>query len=139
MSKRKKNRVARKRELESLGWNLKSEERDSVNCHTGTETALHYHIKAEIARQANNAKSSVWTEVSNERGVADVVLLRENKHPKSLVIEVESNLTEDRKKEKRETFMGPMIQEVLVWTPSEFSANIFSMQEEINSKLTGFL
>lgn len=139
MSKRKKNRITRKRELEALGWNLKSEERDSVACHTGTETALHYHLKAEIARQANNAKSSVWTETSNEEGIVDVILLRENKHPKALVIEIETGLTEDRKKEKRETFMGPMIQEVLVWNPADFPANIFAMQEEVSKRLTGFL
>ena len=139
MTKREQNRIERKRSLEAQGWGLRSEERDAVSCHVGDETLLHYHLKAEVARQANNAKSTVFTEVSNGRGKADVVLLRENKHPKALVIEIETGLTDSRKKEKRKTFMGDMVQEVLVWDPTNAPTELEDMQEWVSDNLTGFL
>ena len=139
MTKREQNRVKRKRSLEANGWGLRSEERDAVKAHTSNETLPHYHLKAEVARQANNAKSTVFSEVSNGQGIADILLLRENTQPLALVVEIETEVATERTKEKRETFMGSMIQEVLVWDPTKAPTDLGDMQEWVSVKLDGFL
>jgi len=64
MSKRDKDIINRARELQSVGWNCRTDERNTIKNHTGHETVKHLHVKAEVCRQAKENGSTYWTEVA---------------------------------------------------------------------------
>ena len=140
----KRETIHRQRQLEAEGWALKSEKINQVAPHTGFESLKHYHLKAEIARQASNKTCGFITEAalgdaSVDADYADVLLLRESTHEKGIVVELESNFTEEKKRKKINQYLTPTIQEVLVWNPQDAPDSLDGLNEWVGKHLKGFI
>jgi hypothetical protein len=137
--------VKRQRELEAQGWALKSEYINTIRPHTGQVTPKHWHAKAELCRiVANQEGNSFYTEAplgdtSVDADKADVLLFRESTHENAIVVEFESNVDEEQKIAKVETYLTPNIQDVLVLDPQEAPDELSELENWIEVNLKGFL
>jgi len=139
----KRDTLQRQRELESVGWSIKSEDVNAIKPHSGTITQKHFLVKAEICRQATNKGISFWTEaplgsVATDADYADVLIARESQQ-NGLVVEVETGLTEERKREKVNQYHTDFIQDVIVVDPKNAPIRLPDIEEWVESKLAGFI
>jgi len=139
----KRETLQRQRELESVGWSIKSEDVNAIKPHSGTITQKHFLVKAEICRQVTNKNIAFWTEaplgsVATDADYADVLIARESEK-NGIVVEVETGLDRERKKEKVEKYHTEFIQDVIVCDPTEAPDSLQGLSEWVESKLAGFI
>lgn len=137
--------IQRQRDLEVHEWGLKSENLNSIRPHSGQITQKHWLVKCELCRLvANQEGNSFYTEaplgsVATDADYADVLLLRESTHESGLVVELESNVNGEKKREKVDTYLTPMVQDVIVLDPQNAPNNIDELTTWIEEQLAGFL
>jgi len=139
----KRDALQRQRELESAGWSIKSDLRNCVRDHSGNESLYHWFVKAEVARQASNHNHTYWTEaplgsVATDADYADVLIARESQQ-NGIVVEVETGLTKERKREKVEQYYTDFIQDVLVINPDNAPIRLPDIEGWVEDKLAGFI
>ena len=141
----RKSTVKRQRELEYDGWELKSEHINTIRPHAGKVSPFHYHVKAELCRiVANQEGNSFYTEaplgsVATDADKADVLLFRESTHRKALVVELESDYSKEKRKEKQKQYLTDTIQEVIVLDPQDAPIRLPDIEAWVRSELEGFL
>ena len=138
-----KELINRARELQSVGWNCRTDERNTIRPHSGHETIKHLHVKAEICRQAKAEGHTYWTEVahgdaSTDADYADVLIARESQK-NGVVVEVETGLTKERKREKVNQYLTDYIQEVLVIDPTNAPDSLDGLSKWVENHLDGFV
>ena len=141
----RKETISRQRELEAENWALKSEYINTIRPHDGKVTPYHFHVKAELCRiVANQKDNSFYTEaplgdISTDADKADVLLFRESTHKTALVVELESNVDSEKRKEKQNQYLTDTIQEVIVLDPQDAPIRLPDIEAWVRSELEGFL
>ena len=66
-------------------------------------------------------------------------MFRESTHENAIVVEFESNVDSQKRKEKMDMYLTPNIQEVLVLDPQKAPNDITGLSDWVENKFDGFL
>lgn len=131
---REKKEYDDRRFLSDAGWSVSKT--DNVSMHTGAETLQHFIGKALAAYRLNEVGYRIDSEVSHESGNAVDVLAYGCKGRDPIGVEVETNLTDDTKREKIDKYVhNGRLSDLFFLEATEVPANIIDGYEWVTNQI----
>jgi len=118
-------------ELQHHGWDV--DFADSIRSNFGSETPTHLHAKTASFRYLKSRGYRVKTELSHaDRGTVDVCAIPQKTEEHPVVVELETNPTEDVIQDKRRRYVeGTPFRDVLVVDLGKLPMDINKMETQI--------
>lgn len=124
----------KRQELEKLGFDV--HQKPAVHLDSIRETDRHAHCKLALAREIHSRGRRFDTEVSGPGGRVDVLDLGAPGDD-VLVYEVETDVTDTRRREKADQYAGGPVRDVIVVDPTEAPITIHKLSEWANGVIVG--